>query len=464
MDTQKITDRLIDFALNFKYEDIPENVIAYQECILLDSIGVMSAATTLEPACTPFIDFAVENSVKAESVIFGTDKKASPLMAALANGSLIHALDYEDGHDYAKAHPNTASIPVIMAFAQSLNKSGKEVVAALAIASEIAIRMKLCLTVNDLFDCGIYSPPMFSAYGAVLGAARLVGLSKDETLDALSICETQIFLPGQSARSAKSSLRGVREALSARAAAFGIVMAQRGVHARMDEPLEGTYGLYMSCFSNQYDEEVLFADLGKRWEAANLRFKAWPCCGTAHALIADLSDILNEQQIEAEDIKDIHIIVNKPHINLLEPKDVKYRPKALAQAKFSIPYILALTAVEGEVVLDSFKEDKLEDAKLLAVADKVSWEMRPEEKPENFVDDHVEVTVTTSDGKQYYKEVFVSPGSPKLPLTQQLIENKFVDCLKHAQKRYAEEDALKIIDVVLKLHTYDNLDALTKLI
>ena len=92
---------------------------------------------------------------------------------------------------------------------------------------------------------------------------------------------------------------------------------------------------------------------------------------------------------EAEDIKDIHIIINKPHTNLLEPKDVKYRPKALAQAKFSIPYILALTAVEGEVVLDSFKEDKLEDAKLLAAADKVSWEMRPEEKPENFVDDQV---------------------------------------------------------------------------
>ena len=68
MDTQKMTDRLIDFALNFKYEDIPENVIAYQECILLDSIGVMSAATTLEPACTPFIDFAVENSAEPKSI------------------------------------------------------------------------------------------------------------------------------------------------------------------------------------------------------------------------------------------------------------------------------------------------------------------------------------------------------------------------------------------------------------
>lgn len=464
MDSQKMTDRLIDFALHFKYEDIPSEVIAFQERILLDSLGVMSAATTLEPACTPFIEFAEENSVKKDCTIFGTDKKATPYFAALANGSLIHALDYEDGHDYAKAHPNTASIPVIMALAESMNKSGKEVVAALAIASELSIRLKYCLTVNDLFDCGIYAPPMFAAYGAVLGAARLAGLNEDETLDALSICLTQILLPGQSARSARSCLRGVREALAARAAAFGIAMAQKGVHARMDEPLEGQFGLYNCAFKGSYDENVLFGDLGKRWEAANLRFKAWPCCGTAHALIANLSSVLEENKIVCDNINNIHIIVNKPHTNLLEPKEVKYRPKAIAQAKFSIPYILALTAVEGNVLLDSFNEEKLSDPKLLEVADKVTWEMRPSEKPENFVDDHVEVTVTTNDGNKYYKEVFVSPGSPKLPLTPELIENKFVDCLMHAAKPYSKEQAKAIIDVVLKLYEAESIDKLTSLL
>ncbi|MBQ5415163.1 MAG: MmgE/PrpD family protein, partial [Firmicutes bacterium] len=308
-----LTDRLIDFALNFRTEDIPQEVLDNQKTVLTDSIGVMSAATTLEPATRPFMEYALESA--GPSSVIGTGRKSTPVLAAMANGALIHALDYEDGHDISHAHPNTASIPSILAFAEAEGKSGKEVLAALVIASEIAVRLKSCLTGNDLRDCGWYSPPMFAAYGAVLGIARLLGFSRELALDALSICMTQISLPGQSARSKASVLRGIREALSAKAAAYGAEMARRGVRARMDEPFEGEFGLFMSCFRNMYDPEIIFDGLGERWECAALRFKAWPCCGTSHGVVDALTRLKKAESISPEEVKRVHLYVNKPHIN-----------------------------------------------------------------------------------------------------------------------------------------------------
>lgn len=466
MEEKKLTEKLIDFALNFKTEDIPAEVMAFQKKVLVDSIGVMTAATTLEPACKPFMEYAIENNANPVSAIIGTDQKTSPVMAAMANGALIHALDYEDGHDVSHAHPNTASIPSLLAIAQSKHSSGKELVAAMVISSEIAVRLKMCLTGNDLRDCGWYSPPMFACYGAVLGASRLAGLDEMQTLDALSIAMTQISLPGQSARSKASVLRGVREALSAKAAAFGVAMAEKGVHARMDDPFEGEFGLFMSCFRNMYDENVIFDELGTRWEATGLRFKAWPCCGTTHGVIDDLFGLLEENDIKPEEINEIHLTVNKVHMNLLEPYDVKYHPQSLAAAKFSLPFTVALATMNRNVTLNMYKEEILSDPKLIALAEKVTFELRPVDPawPKDlFLDDFVKVNVKTGRG-DFEREITVSSGSPKKPLTDAQIKNKFFDCMTFGAKKYDQERISKIFDEIYGLDSAGSVDTLFALL
>ena len=466
MDTKRLEDEIIHFALHTKYEDIPEPVIENLKKSLLDSIGVMTAASFIEPACGPFIKFAVENSADRSCTIFGTDHKASVLMASLANGALIHALDYEDGHDDSKSHPNTASIPVLMAISESRGKSGQELLAAMAVASELAVRMKLSLTANDLADCGLYSPPMFSAYGAVLGASRLLGLGEDQALDALSIALTQVLLPGQSARSKRSVLRGVRDAFSARAAAFGALMAEQGVCARMDDALQGPFGLYMCCFRSQYDPSVILKDLGTRWEIERLRYKAWPCCGTSHAVISAIFDLKETYNIRSEDVERIRLIINQPHLNLLEPRDVKYRPGSMAAAKFSLPFASALAMKYGKVTLDSYTDDALTDPELLGIAAKVEYALRPVEDghPKSFYgDDHVEVTITTNQG-EFSQELFESYGSPDKPLSKQQFQNKFIDCMAHGYKTYDRTQSEKIADAVYQIDSLDSVSTLCSLL
>ena len=444
----KLTDRLIDFALNFKTEDIPAHVLENQKKVLMDSLGVMTAATTLEPATRPFTEYALESS--GPSSVIGTGRRSTPVLAAMANGALIHALDYEDGHDISHAHPNTATIPAVLAFAEAEGKSGREALAAMVIGSELSVRLKMCLTGNDLRDCGWYSPPMFAAYGAVLGVSRLLGFTHDQARDALSICMTQISLPGMSARSKESVLRGIREALSAKAAAFGAEMARRGVKARMDEPFEGEFGLFMSCFRNMYDEDVLFNGLGERWECTGLRFKAWPCCGTSHGTVDALIELIKQNDIKPEEVKEVHLHVNKPHMNLLEPRDVKYHPGSLAAAKFSLPFTVALVLKNGNVTLDLYKEDILKDEELLRLSDCVTYEMRPAgtKLPEHAIpDDYVIVEVKTDRGT-FSRETVISSGSPYKPLTDEQVKNKFFDCCSFGIKRF---DAQKVYDEIRAL-------------
>ena len=436
---QKLTDRLIDFALNFKTEDIPQAVFDNQKKVLVDSLGVMTAATTLEPAVKPFMEMALECG--GPSSVIGTGGKSIPVLAAMANGALIHSLDYEDGHDVSHAHPNTASIPSILAFAQAEGKPGKEVLAAMAIASEIAVRLKMCLTGNDLHDCGWYSPPMFAAYGAVLGLSRLLGFDHDVALDALSICLTQISLPGQSAISRASVLRGIREALSAKAAAFGAEMARRGVRARMEDPFEGPFGLFMSCFRKMYDEEMLFDGIGERWECTGLRFKAWPCCGTSHGVVDGLLRLRAANDLKPEEVQEIHLHINKPHMNLLEPREVKFRPASLAAAKFSLPFAIALVTKYGKVTLDLYKEESLKDPELIRLMDMVTYEMRPTdlELPKGSIpDDFIKVDVKTARGT-FTEETVISAGSPHNPLSDSQLKSKFLDCCSFASKPFDAE-------------------------
>ena len=440
---KNLTDQLIRFSKEICFNDLPAAVVETQKRSLLDSIGVMSAAAALEDACRPFIDLAVEESGSPVCSIMGTGKKASPVFAAMANGALIHALDYEDGHDRSKTHPNTASIPVLMALSEAFAPvDGKTFLTAMAIGSELACRLKMALTADDL-GSGWYSPAMFSAYGAVFAGARILGLSEESTLDALSLCMTQIMIPGQAARSGDSALRAVRDAFSAKAAMVSLLLAKKGARGRMTEPFEGPLGLYYMMTRGAYDPSVILDGLGQQWICSDLRYKYWPCCGTTHGGIYALLSVLEEHHPSPEDIREIHLVIDPVHLRVLEPYDAKYIPKPIAAARFSMPFCLALAALYGDVRLHMFTEENLHSRKILDLAGIVTYAVRPE-GADGLLDDHIKVIVHTGDNS-FEKEVFATPGSPKMPLTAEQIRNKFFDCMHFAGSEVSDLQAADIV-------------------
>ena len=170
-------------------------------------------------------------------------------------------------------------------------------------------------------------------------------------------------------------------------------------------------------------------------------------------------ELIRQNSIKPEEVKEVHLHVNKPHMNLLEPRDVKYHPGSLAAAKFSLPFTVALVLKYGNVTLDLYKEDILKDEELLRLSDSVTFEMRPADikLPEHAIpDDYVIVEIRTDRGT-FSRETVISSGSPFKPLTDDQIKNKFFDCCSFGVKRF---DAQKVYEEVSALDKKPDLSGL----
>lgn len=97
--------------VSINYDDIEANAVDAAKKSLLDALGVTLAASTLGEGCQEFVNLAIGAGGKKESTIIGFGTKVPVFMAAFANGSMAHALDFEDAHDRALVHPNAATIP-----------------------------------------------------------------------------------------------------------------------------------------------------------------------------------------------------------------------------------------------------------------------------------------------------------------------------------------------------------------
>ena len=167
--------RLAQFVTQTAEDALPPAALQAAARVVVDASGVMRAASGLSPEVLPFIALAREGGAGAASVLGTTIATRAPL-AALANGAMAHALDYEDALDGAPLHPNASLVPAVLALAQAHRPvEGRALLAAIAIGCEVSCRIALCLR-QRLEDGGWYPPPILGAFGAVAGAARVRGL------------------------------------------------------------------------------------------------------------------------------------------------------------------------------------------------------------------------------------------------------------------------------------------------
>ena len=154
-----ISDRLCKHIAEFPTSAVPQSALDAAAKALLDGMGVIMAASGLSDEAAPFLTQA-EESIPGPCRVLGTDIMCSPTSAALANGAMSHALDYEDAFELAPSHPNASLIPALLAVLQAgPPKERREVLAALAIGCDVACRIALSLD-KPMEDGGWYPPPI----------------------------------------------------------------------------------------------------------------------------------------------------------------------------------------------------------------------------------------------------------------------------------------------------------------
>jgi len=186
-----LSSALAAHVAGVRFGQLPQSTVHASKRALLDAVGVMYAASGLASEARPFIDFAQAQRGAPESTVLGTDARVPAAMAALANGALSHALDYEDAFDAAPVHPNASLIPAVLALAQSRALGGKELIAAIATGCDFACRLALSLRqpleavkMTDKFDVmvTVEGGGMTGQAGAIrMGISRAL-VEYDETL------------------------------------------------------------------------------------------------------------------------------------------------------------------------------------------------------------------------------------------------------------------------------------------
>ena len=413
---------------------VPANARAVTRRAVIDGIGVMTAASGLGEGCDAFAALAQESGEGGPCSVLGFDFRTSPVMAAFANGAMAHALDFEDTHDATLVHPHAAVVPAALAVAEFAGGvSGRDFLNAVAVGADVSCRLALGLT-ESVEKRGFYFIPMLSAYGAAAAAARLLGLSEAAIVQSFALASCQAVFSDALVPFPPSHLRAVRDGFSARAGVTAVLLARRSLQA-FDRPIEGPGGLYANFARGKLDASRMLHALGEEYEGAKVSFKPWPSCRGTHAFVeAALSlmrDGARDGVVEPDRVARIDIKVSPFFAVLCETPEQKRRPNTAIDAKFSIPFTVAVALAEGDVTLQDFSKERLRDPKLHALADKVHHSVEPAWTQGQST--RGALTLTLTDGRSMVRDVIDPLGHPLNPMDEGAMRRKFEDCLAVAR-------------------------------
>ena len=459
------SQQIAEISTRLKLSDIDSRTIENAKIFMLDCLGCILSGSQIVNAKV-IRSAAQELSGEGPCTIFGTGAKVNPMLAALVNGTTGHSQDYDYDHREGTLHAYVAVLPAVLALAEKYGKSGAEVLLAYIIGSDVTIRAGEAFQGTSYY-AGWHLTGTCGVMGAAAGAAKLLGLDVQQTVDALGVAGsaagglgafnsngswTKRFHAGQSA------MNGVLAAMMGRDGYFA--------PAAVFEDKDG----FLNCFSFKgwsredavlpygiQNGEKLVENFGKKWEMADNSIKLHACCRFTNNFCDCAIDIFH-QGCDTSKIKAIHAECNKfTDSRLCRPVEVKRHPLNPVNAQFSLFYEIACGLVRGRVLPESFTEEAIKDPEIARLSDLITWEINPEFEavyPTNYP---ARVTVTMEDGSTYVGEVEYPKGDPENPATKEEVVNKFFN---NAANTIGSVKARRIVELVDRIDTLETIDEL----
>lgn len=377
---------------------------------ILDTLGVMLAGT--ETVSSKMVVSVVTSlGGKAESTIIGHGSKTSCTNAALANGTIGHALEMDDAHRSATIHPGVCVIPAGLAMAERENIDGKSFLTSVVVGYEVACRLGEAFLGLQYYE-GFHPTGTCGTFGAAAAAAKAMDLREEAIVRALGIAGS--MAAGLEEWKADGSwIKRMNAGHAAQSGVLAALLAHKGYTAPATI-LEGRDGFLKAfSFERKWDMNKIVHNLGQDFRGYLTDFKPYSCCRFSHPVIDATLELIQKHDIGPQDVEEVNVeISGTAKRTLFEPKNRRYRPRTIVDAQFSIPYAVAVTIIRRKAMPSEFTEESILNPKILALASRVRGTDNPAYQklyPEKWP---TTVTIETKDGKKYSQYAESAKGDP----------------------------------------------------
>lgn len=440
-----VTAAVVEAARRIGYDQLPASVVATTKRVLLDTLAVAWAAC----------DAAGVNAARALALrgapghasLWGhRGARREPSAAAFFNGTLAAALDFDSLA--GQIHADIVVAPAAVAVAEQQRRSGRELIAALALGNELAIRLAAATHTNR----GFFHTSIAGIFGAALAASRLRGLDANRTQNALGIALCQAGGTQQSHVEQRLTKR-LQSAFAARDGVISADLAALGVTGPR-AAVEGPFGL-LAVFEEGEPDAVL-RGFGETYLLEDTALKRFPAGGCSHAALQAASDLVARHGIGAEDLDRGEIVIT-PYMDRLVGG--AFAPEANPQVtgQFSVRYGVAAILLRGAFGLADIEPEAVLDPAIRPIVDRLSVRV-DETRTGTFAP--ADVIIETRDGRRLSQRVEALPGSRHAPLAEEEVYAKLVGSLTYGSSALSEAQAEALIQRIHRLEGVDDIAAL----
>lgn len=387
---------------------------------LLDTIGC-AVAGRQEPAAVIARTYARQASPSGGAASLWSGGEKLPVeMAAWVNGIEAHVLDFDDVSSPMRGHPSVAMLPALVAIAEARDLSLGAVEEAYEAAYDALCRMSRAVAVAH-YAHGWHTTATLGTLAGVMCCARLIGLDETRFCHALGIALAQLAgsrgnfgTMSKSLQAGQAGMIAVRSALLAEAGFDGAVDALSGPQGFLHLYTQG------GDFTRIFDEDATPASELTR---SGLEVKKYPLCYATHRALDAVLDLRAEYDMRLDAVARIGVKCSHGAFVPL----IHHRPQTGLEAKFSIEYAMIAALQDGEVTLSSFEDAAVQRSIVQErLGDVVVIESAGAVMPR-----WAEVTLVLRDGRALARRADQLRGSAELPLSDDELRRKAVDCFAH---------------------------------
>lgn len=393
---------------------MPEALRAAGRRSLLNMVGTAIGGSN-EAAIEKLVALLPAFSGPQTASIIGRTERADMLWAAYINAASANIFDYDDTHIPTVIHPSAPVAPAVLALAETMAAEGRPVsgqalVEAFILGAEVTCRLGNALHPVH-YARGWHITSTCGAFGAALAAGKLLQLSPSQLVDALGHALAQA---AGSVETLGTMSKSLSVGQAARAGLMSALLAAKG-YTGPDAPLEGLRG-FLALHADNPDLSALTGELGSRWEILKNTFKPYPCGVVLNPVIEACLQLHAEDDIDADAIVSI-TLTGHP---LLRQRTDRPDVSTGRLAQVSAQHAVAVSLLWGRADLDAFSDHAVRDAKLKALARKLTFLDDP-----SFTFEAAEVCLLLEGGRKLVRKIEAAKGGLDHPMTNADLAAKF---------------------------------------